>query len=205
VIRSLLLAFLLLLLPPPANAQDAPLAGSAVKIISNLENDAHGSGVVLDGGLVVTAAHVLNGKWSLYVLTDRDGAQPLLAKVILFDLRSDLAVLELESAEGIATSPLDCRPAVIGEPIRTTGNPGPLAFVTSWGRVAGAVRRFDRWSSVYVVDLTVAGGNSGGPVLDADGAVIGIIVGVMQTGIGGVVPISLAVPSTVICSLLGRT
>jgi S1-C subfamily serine protease len=55
------------------------------------------------------------------------------------------------------------------------------------------------------VDLTVAGGNSGGPVLDADGAVIGIIVGVMQTGIGGVVPISLAVPSTVICSLLGRT
>lgn len=204
MIRALILASLLLLLPHSAKAQDDLLAGSAVKVISNLETDAHGSGVVIEGGLVITAAHVLRDKWTLYVLTD-NAEDPQLARVILYDYRADLAVLELEAPEGIAASPLDCRQARMGEPVSTVGNPGPLTFVSAWGRVSGAVRSFDRWSAVYVVDLTVVGGNSGGGVLDENGAIIGIVVGVMQTGIGGVVPISLVVPSPLLCRLLGRT
>jgi serine protease Do len=174
----------------------------AVKIVTNERTGAHGSGVYIGGGLVVTAAHVVDEFETIEVVTNRNETSP--AVVTMVDWRNDIAVLRLRETPSLAEAQLSCAPSPIGMTVSAIGNPMEQDFATANGRIAGEALPFGVWASVMLLRLTVAPGDSGGPVLDRDGNVVGIVVG--QIGEYGVVSqLALAVPSIVPCQLLDRS
>ena len=99
--------------------------------------------------------------------------------------------------------------ASVGDYVTAIGNPLGIEFISSYGRVAGEPREFlPNWKSAFVTDLTVIMGNSGGAMFSADGKVIGIVVGAplapLQSGGNTYIGFSFVVPSSVVCTLMGR-
>lgn len=179
------------------------IAGSVVKL---KDKSGHGSGVHIGNGYVLTANHVLPGaeKSMAYI---RDDGRKGTAKVVWGSAEYDIALMKLDTYEGIAASNLECRAPVMGEAIAMKGNPLILENITTWGRVAGTEISMGPWASAIPVDGAIAGGMSGGGAFDADGDLIGINVGMMiqQLGLGSSsVGISVIVPGSAICGLLAR-
>lgn len=159
----------------------------------------HGSGFYIGDGYVVTAAHVVAGEASIKVRTESGEARS--AKVVVFDDLDDLAILRVNPV-GVAlgTAALDCRPPVVGEEVYTRGNPTILDFVNTYGRVAGPPREVASWRTVWIADMTILPGNSGGPVFDSDHEVIGVAVGMLVVA-GAPVSVAIVVPATTVCRL----
>jgi S1-C subfamily serine protease len=155
-------------------------AGSTVKVIGQACGYLQeGSGFVVAPGLVVTNAHVVAGEPSTDVIV-QGVTYP--ATAVLFDPSFDLAVLRTKAPLG---PPLDLDPddvergtqgAVLGYPQNGTLAVAPAGIASSLlaqGRDIynqGTVVR-----SVYQLDADVQPGNSGGPVVEADGTVIGVV------------------------------
>jgi S1-C subfamily serine protease len=161
-----------------------------------------GTGWVVGRGLVVTNAHVVAGQDDTTV--DSAGTPPLPARAVAFDPRNDLAVLRvggltappLEQAEPRAGSsgavlgypengPLSAKPARIG---RTT----VVLSVDAYGR--GPVPR-----RITSLRARVRPGNSGGPLLDSSGRVVGTVFAARVEGAAG-----YAVPPSVVDDALAR-
>ncbi|HVX22831.1 MAG TPA: MarP family serine protease [Acidimicrobiales bacterium] len=154
--------------------------GSMVKVLGQACGYLQeGSGFVVAPGLVVTNAHVVAGEPSTEVVVQ---GVPYPATAVLFDPNFDLAVLRTRAPLG---PPLDLDPdevgrgtqgAVLGYPKNgplVIGPAGVASSLTAEGRDIynkGTVVR-----SVYQVDANVQPGNSGGPVVQADGTVIGVV------------------------------
>jgi S1-C subfamily serine protease len=110
--------------------------------------------------------------------------------------------------DGLRSSDLQCRDLEVGEPIRIEGNPTIMEFVSATGKIAGVGRKLGHWESVQVVDITIVPGQSGGPVYDAGGKLVGITVGVATMGNGWSVSLTgfgFITPGSAICPLLART
>lgn len=166
-----------------------------------------GSGVVIsDQGEILTALHVVNGASTIEV-TFADGTQSS-AQVSSTQPTSDIAVLQPRQL------PKQVVPAVMGNPgaVRVgdeayaVGNPFGLYGSLSAGVISGLDRSFQATGSnqaisdLIQIDAAVNPGNSGGPLLNRDGQVIGIVVGLLNpteseffVGIGFAVPITTAV------------
>ncbi len=138
-----------------------------------------GSGFVAASGLVATNAHVVAGIHSPYVI-DGNGTHP--ATPVWFDPDLDLAVLR---AGDLIGGPLTFNPHAIGagEQGGVLGYPGGGPFTAGTAAVTSeftAVGRniYDQGNvrrDVYAITATVVPGNSGGPLVDLDGEVIGIV------------------------------
>ena len=150
-----------------------------------------GSGVLWDAqGLILTNAHVVRGSSATIETRDRNKHR---ARLERRDPGRDLAALRVEAPHDLG----DLVPAVVrdsktvvpGELVVAAGN--PLGFV---GAVtAGLVHRCNaRW---VIADVRLAPGNSGGPLADAEGRVVGINSMVA----GG---LALAVPTAVVSAFL---
>ena len=201
VIIGLLFGVVHLTGPSSSVASTSP-AESMVKV---LVNGGHGSGVHIGNGLVLTAAHVVVGATGVTVKLS-DG-QILKGDVQWAAKAQDVALIRVEHPERMGVANLECRDMVIGEEITVYGNPLNIDYMRTYGRVGGAPRSASPWESVIPSDISVAPGNSGGPVFDADGDVIGVLVGgaVTRLGMGGsFVGMSYFVPSRTICRLLAR-
>lgn len=134
-----------------------------------------GSGVVLPGGIVVTNRHVVGSPRTIAVSTWDGVAVEAVVDGIAVD--SDLAVLRLVDASALAAAEPRPGPAVVGEDVIVVGYPEGGPSTISTGRVL-AVQDGDLFgeaSEVLVMDAPVRSGNSGGPVLDAEGRVIGVV------------------------------
>ncbi|HUS26699.1 MAG TPA: MarP family serine protease [Nevskiaceae bacterium] len=138
-----------------------------------------GSGFVARDGLVATNAHVVAGVIEPYV---QDGNGTHRASVMLFDPDLDLAILRTTNLKGqplgIATQTVATgTPAVIlGYPGGGNFNAGPAAIMDSFVAVGRNIYNQGETSrSVYSVKGTVVPGNSGGPLVDKEGRVIGLI------------------------------
>jgi S1-C subfamily serine protease len=134
-----------------------------------------GSGFLLPGGVVVTNRHVIDQPRRVSVNT-WDGRQ-LDADVTGIAVDSDLALLQLEDVADLPVARLrtsDVRP---GEPVVVVGFPegGPLTVAS--GEALGLVdgRVLGEPADVLRIDATIRQGNSGGPVLDAAGKVVGVV------------------------------
>jgi serine protease Do len=165
----------------------------------------HGSGVIVGNGYIITAGHVATGAKTVKI-ESKDG-RSYDADVLWVNETYDIAMLRAPVALVGGGAALDCRSAKTGEAIYATGNPLELNFVTSYGRIAGDERSLGPWKSVLVTDISTVPGQSGGPVFEADGRVIGITVGVVTlptatgvtlTGFGTIVPAST------VCMLMGN-
>jgi S1-C subfamily serine protease len=161
----------------------------------------HGSGVHIGNGYVLTAAHVVGLNKTMTILDDEKRA--MAGEVLWANAEYDIALLRLPGAAHVESAPLSCAKTYVGQPVKAYGNPQDLDFVFTFGLVNGEPRKWAVWREVVPADLTVIPGQSGGAVVDAQGSVVGITVGVMiwQYGLSGQ---GFFVPGSAICELMGR-
>lgn len=140
---------------------------------------AYGTGMILTpDGYVLTCAHVVEDTQSCTVaLTD---GRELEAELVVMDERTDLAVLKID-AEGLSTvSFTDSDEAVVGETVYALGDPVRPEFRGSFtnGMIAGLNRAVTgKQGPMRLIQITapVNSGNSGGPVFNAWGQVLGVV------------------------------
>lgn len=147
-----------------------------------------GSGVVWQSdGLIVTNAHVVHDERPLVSLGD---AGTLDARVVALDRHRDLALLSVD-ADGLRAAPIgDAESLRAGSLVLALGHPHGVANAMSLGVVHAVTTR--RGMPRYIVaDLRLAPGNSGGPLVDSTGRVVGINAMI----VGG---LGVAIPSTVV-------
>jgi S1-C subfamily serine protease len=133
-----------------------------------------GSGWVARPGLVVTAAHVVAGEHSTTV--QAPGGLQLDAQAVAFDSKNDVAVLRVRGLEPPPLRLVDPRP---GTPVALLGYPGNGAFDAAAGRIGqtGRIQTDDAYGrgpvSRMITSLRgrIEHGDSGGPAVDASGAV----------------------------------
>jgi putative serine protease PepD len=158
-----------------------------------------GSGFVIDGeGTIVTNQHVVAGADEVSVRFDDDTEVP--ARVLGTDPGSDLALLDVDvPAEDLTPLPLGELSSVeVGEPVVAIGNPFGLERTITSGIVSALGRRIEAPDGFAIddaiqTDAALNSGNSGGPLLDLDGNVIGVNSQI-ETRTGGNVGIGYAVP-----------
>jgi serine protease Do len=151
-----------------------------------------GSGFVVSAdGYVLTNAHVVEGATDVYV-TLRDKRE-FKAKVIGSDARTDVAVLKLD-ATNLPTLPLgDSEKIRAGEWVLAIGSPFGLENTVTAGIVSAKSRDTGDYLPLIQTDVAVNPGNSGGPLLNLKGEVIGINSQIYSRS-GGFMGISFAVP-----------
>lgn len=136
-----------------------------------------GAGVLLEGGLVATSAHVLESERARL---DFGNGRPLEAALVSVDPAQDLALLRVPGAPMEAV-PAALRPAAtlrVGELVLAVGHPWGRRNSTTLGVVT---RHLDEplppgvpFTRALVADVRLAPGNSGGPLIDAAGRVVGV-------------------------------
>ncbi len=161
------------------------------------KSHAVGSGVVIDGkGHILTNYHVINDASVIEVLFHKN-KQKLRAKVIGTDPKTDLALLEVKPFAGMTVLDMgDSDKLRVGDVVLAIGNPFGYGhtvtsgLISAKGRVIGA----GAYDDFLQTDASIHPGNSGGPLIDVRGRVIGINTAVASEGpgIGFAIPINLA-------------
>jgi serine protease Do len=157
------------------------------------ENDRGvGSGFIIDAnGYILTNAHVIEGAETIYVtLTDK---RELKAKLLGADKRTDVALIKIE-ASGLPRLPLgDSSKVRVGEWVLAIGSPFGLENTVTAGIVSAKSRDTGDYLPFIQTDVAVNPGNSGGPLLNTAGQVIGINSQIFSRS-GGYMGISFAIP-----------
>lgn len=172
--------------PAPDGSVPASVSRAEQSVVTVLASkpacgvDSEGSGWVVQRGRVVTNAHVVAGASSVVV---RESGRTTVerATLVAFDPSRDLAVLDVTD---LTAAPLDIGPDLTaGAAAYAAGYPGDGPFTVSPQRVRDRVtaRGTDIYQSgsvdrdIYSLRGSVRPGNSGGPLLDADGRVAGVV------------------------------
>jgi S1-C subfamily serine protease len=164
------------------------------------QQQALGSGFVIDkAGHIVTNYHVIEGARSVRVsFSDNESVK---ARIVGSDPSTDVAVLQVDAhARALSPLPLGNSDAVhVGDPVVAIGNPFGLDRTVTAGIVSALQRVIQAPAQQYSIDHVIQTdaalnkGNSGGPLLDAGGAVIGVNSQI-QSSSGGNVGVGFAVP-----------
>ena len=167
-----------------------------------------GSGIVLDkSGYILTNEHVIDGAGKVSVSFGEDRSVTRAAEVVGKDSTTDVALLKV-NASGLSLHPLtlgDSSTLAVGDTTYALGNPLGYTDSFSQGIVSGLDRHMtgpNGFSIDHVIqtDAAMNPGNSGGPLLDSSGRVIGVNsqvaaaggTGSAAEGIGFAVPIDTA-------------
>ncbi len=158
--------------------------------------EALGSGFVFDpSGYILTNNHVIAGASSVTV-TFQDGTI-LPAQIIGRDKSGDLAVLKVDAGHKLAAVQFgDSTKLRVGDWVMAVGNPFGLPGTTSAGIVSALDRNIseDKYDDFIQTDATINRGNSGGPLFDLSGHVIGVNSAIYSPS-GGSIGIGFAIPS----------
>ena len=159
------------------------------------QSSALGSGFIIDEeGIVVTNNHVIEGAEDIVVQVN--GEKKFKAKVIGADPLSDIAVLKIESKEKFLPVRFgDSDKARIGDWVIAIGNPFGLGGTVTSGIISARNRSIglSRYEDYIQTDASINSGNSGGPLFDMNGDVIGINTAIL--GRSGNVGIGFSIPS----------
>jgi len=161
----------------------------------------HGSGTHIGGRLILTAAHVVDGQTSIEIETSDGKKMP--AKVLWIAKAHDVAVIQYEG-ETLPSAQIACGPLRQGDAIQAFGNPGDIRFAKFNGFVSTAASERAIWKVAHVMDITGMPGISGGGVFNMAGRLVGVFVGGYSTQFAPVSGITLMVPASVVCRMLGR-
>jgi len=151
-----------------------------------------GSGFIIESnGLILTNAHVVEGANTIYVtLTDK---REFKAKLLGMDKRTDVAVVKID-ARDLPRLPLgDSSRVRVGEWVLAIGSPFGLENTVTAGIVSAKSRDTGDYLPFIQTDVAVNPGNSGGPLLNTAGQVIGINSQIFSRS-GGYMGISFAIP-----------
>lgn len=200
-------------------ARSAP---AVVQITSNLAGasdgfgfgggggQALGSGFVIDReGHIVTNFHVVDGAQSIQVSFSNQDT--LAASIVGVDPSTDLAVLKAD-AGARALTPLtlaDSDAVTVGDAVVAIGNPFGLERTVTAGIVSALQRNVTAPNGVTIdhviqTDAPINSGNSGGPLLNGRGDVIGVNSQIQTAGGQGNVGIGFAVPSNTVSSVVSQ-
>lgn len=134
-----------------------------------------GSGwVAHENGLIVTNLHVVRYQRKVMVRSGKADAEPVDARTVYADTRQDIAFLMPLSAMDAPPLPIgDSTNVRAGQPVNAIGHPFNFGFTTTRG-IISAVDRIIRGVRYIQTDAPLNPGNSGGPLLDDDGQVLGV-------------------------------
>ena len=139
-----------------------------------------GSGFFVDESHAVTSWHVVSGAKSIRVATKEKNEAN--AKTVASLPEHDLALIEVEQSLGAGTAMvIRTEPARDLEKVYVCGNPEATSFVWSDGSVGNSLQKTEMGDLIQIT-APISPGSSGGPVLDADGKVIGIIKCYLKSG-----------------------
>ncbi len=158
-----------------------------------------GTGFLLDERTVVTAAHVVEGAVAVSVQVS---GEPMPARVAALDTSLDLAVLDLGHSAPGAVLPLAPTDPAYGDSVAILGYPegGPLRMTegTILDPYAFAVIEGRSQPGLVETDASARPGNSGGPLVNPDGEVAGVVIAGSRTADGP----TYAVPATTVARAL---
>ena len=159
------------------------------------QSAALGSGFIIDEkGIVITNNHVIQDADDIIVRVNGD--QEFKAKVLGADPLMDIAVLQLETNEKfIPVAFGDSDKARIGDWVIAIGNPFGLGGTVTAGIISARNRSIglSRYEDFIQTDASINSGNSGGPLFDMEGNVIGINTAIL--GRNGSIGIGFSIPS----------
>jgi len=187
------------------NAQVNPFGGS------ESQPQALGSGFVFDkAGYIITNYHVIEGAGSIKVTFSNN--QSIDARVVGSDPSTDIAVLKVDTTSSALTSLTlgDSDTVQVGDSVVAIGNPFGLSRTVTAGIVSAIQRQItapNRYAIDHVIqtDAPINHGNSGGPLINARGEVIGVNAQIETGGITeGNVGVGFAVPSNTVKTVAGQ-
>ena len=157
-----------------------------------------GTGFIVDpSGIIVTNFHVA-GKADSITVTLTDGRK-LPAKLLGGDEKTDLAVLKVKSDKPLPYVEFEDGSKVkVGQPVMAVGNPFGLGGTVTTGIVSARGRDIQSgpFDDYIQTDAAINRGNSGGPLFDMDGKVIGINTAIFSPT-GGSIGLGFAIPSSI--------
>ncbi|MES2947576.1 MAG: Do family serine endopeptidase [Pseudomonadota bacterium] len=163
----------------------------------NMPVRGEGSGfIVRADGVIMTNAHVVNDADEVVVkLSDR---REFVAKVLGTDKRTDIAVLKIDASDLPAVSLTSSRPLRVGEWVMAIGSPFGFESTVTAGVISATRRSLQEDGTVPFIqtDAAVNPGNSGGPLINMQGEVIGINSQIFSLS-GGYQGVSFAIPMDV--------
>ncbi len=167
--------------------------------------EARGSGFIISAdGYLVTNNHVVKDEQSLSVQLDDGTEYP--ARVIGTDSRTDLAVLKIDAGKPLSYLKLgDSDKIRVGEWVIAVGNPFGLGGTVTAGILSARGRDIGDgpYDSFLQVDAPINQGNSGGPLFNQDGEVVGVNSAIISPT-GGSVGIGFAIPSNTVKTVVAQ-
>jgi serine protease Do len=164
-----------------------------------------GSGFVIDGGgLIVTNNHVIEGAREILV-GFHDGTRRG-AVVVGRDEKTDIALLKVVSGKTLSPASFgNSDEAKAGDWVLAIGNPFGLGGSVSAGIISARNRQLDAelYDDFIQTDAAINHGNSGGPLFDMDGRVIGLN-SAMLSPTGGSIGIGFAIPSNTVKTVVAQ-
>lgn len=161
-----------------------------------------GSGFLIDDeGFIVTNNHVIEGASEVNVIIDGKSVK---AEVVGVDPIDDLALIKVDVSDVSGIAPLqlaDSDSVRPGQMAVAIGNPFGLDDTVTVGVISGLNRSLGNLRGMIQTDASLNPGNSGGPLLDSEGRVIGVNTAIEATTAGGK-GIGFAVPSNTIKKVL---
>ncbi|MBZ9795507.1 DegQ family serine endoprotease [Mesorhizobium sp. ES1-4] len=158
--------------------------------------EALGSGFIVNAdGTIVTNNHVVDGASSIKVTLD-DGTE-LPAKLVGRDAKNDLAVLKIKADKALPTIKWgDSDKLMTGDQVLAIGNPFGIGTTVTAGIVSARGRDLHSgpFDDFIQIDAPINHGNSGGPLVDINGNVVGINTAIYSPN-GGSVGVGFAIPS----------
>jgi serine protease Do len=156
-----------------------------------------GSGFIIDKkGIVVTNNHVIQGAEDIIVSVN--GSEEYKAKVIGKDPYMDLAILEIKSDKSFIPVEFgNSDKARVGDWVIAIGNPFGFGGTVTSGIISSRNRDIGltRYDDFIQTDASINQGNSGGPLFNLDGEVIGINTAIIAPGASGSIGIGFAIPA----------
>lgn len=160
------------------------------------QREGEGSGFIIDSkGHIVTNNHVVDGASRIEV-TLNDG-EKYEAKVIGRDAKTDLALIKIDTTSSLPHVTFgDSRGARVGDWVLAVGNPFGLGGSVNAGIISARGRDINSgpYDDYIQIDAPINRGNSGGPLFDARGVVIGVNTAIFSPS-GGNIGIGFAIPA----------
>lgn len=166
-----------------------------------------GSGFVIDGkeGLIVTNNHVIDSADEIYV-NFHDGSKLKVDKVLGTDTKTDLALLKVSPKSELKAVPFGSSEGLrVGDWVMAIGNPFGLGGSVTIGIISAKQRDINAgpYDEFLQTDAAINKGNSGGPLFNMSGEVIGVNTAIISPT-GGSIGIGFAIPSDTVTSIVSQ-